>query len=61
MLNEQNIPAELLPKARAWFDRQMQNLEQKHGAKWPEHREWLIEYLNADIRQHLVKRGGNHG
>lgn len=61
MLNEQNIPPDLLPKARAWFDRQMQHLEQKHGAKWPEHRAWLVEYLNEELREHLAKRGVNHG
>ena len=61
MLNEQNIPVELLPKARAWFDRQMQNLEQKHGAKWPEHRTWLVEYLNEEMKEYLAKREVNHG
>ena len=61
MLDEQNIPVELLPKARAWFDRQMQNLEQKHGAKWPEHRAWLVEYLNQELLEYVAKREGTHG
>ncbi len=56
MINEKNIPPALLPKARAWFDRQIKHLEQAHGASWPDHREWLCDYLNAELREHLASR-----
>lgn len=54
-LKEQNIPPELLPQARTWFDRQMAQLEKAHGDKWPAHREWLADYLNEELREHVVK------
>ena len=61
LLNESNIPPEHLPKARAWFQRQMDRCAEKHGDKWPEHREWLADYLNEELREHLEKKGGHHG
>jgi hypothetical protein len=56
MLKEQNIPADLLPQARAWFDREMVRLEKVHGEKWPDHRDWLADYLNAEIAERVQKR-----
>ena len=58
LLNEQNIPPALLPKARAWFDRQIKHLEAKHGPQWPAHREWLASYLNEELREHLENHRG---
>ncbi|MEO6624974.1 MAG: hypothetical protein ABIN37_09095 [Burkholderiaceae bacterium] len=60
MLNEANIPPELLPQTRAWFDRQMAHLERVHGDRWPDHRKWLVDYLNEDIRQRLIRREVTH-
>lgn len=59
-LNESNIPPEYLPKARDWFQRQMERCAEKHGASWPEHREWLADYINEELRQHLESKGGHH-
>lgn len=61
MLNEQDIPADLLPQARTWFARQMTQLEEAHGRKWPEHRAWLADYLNAELREHLAAQEAHHG
>lgn len=55
-----NIPPEHLPKARAWFERQMARCAAKHGDKWAEHREWIADYLNEELREHLEKIGGRH-
>ena len=59
-LNENNIPPEHLPKARAWFQRQMDRCAEKHGDKWPEHREWMADYLNEELREHLESKGARH-
>ena len=60
-LNEQNIPPHLLPKARAWYARQIADLEQKHGPGWPNVRGWLEDYVNAELREHLQKQEVRHG
>lgn len=60
LLNESNIPPEHLPKARAWFQRHMDRCAAKHGDNWPEHREWLAEYFNEELREHLERKGARH-
>ena len=32
----------------------------KHGDKWPEHREWMADYLNEELREHLESKGARH-
>jgi hypothetical protein len=56
-LKEHDIPAELLPKVRQWWARQMQEIAAAHGANWPQHREWIADYLNAEVRERLVWGG----
>ncbi len=56
MLNETNIPLELLSKTRAWFARQLAQLEKAHGDRWPAHRDWLVDYLNAEVKERLKRR-----
>ena len=60
-LNESNIPPELLPKARAWFQRRMDYYAAKHGTAWPDTREWIADYINEELREHLEKKGARHG
>ena len=60
-LNEQNIPSHLLLKARAWYARQIAELEQKHGPSWPNVRVWLQDHVNAELREHLQKHEVQHG
>lgn len=55
-LKEDGIPADLLPKARAWFAREMARLEKLHGAKWADHREWLADYVSAELRERARQR-----
>jgi hypothetical protein len=56
MLDEQNIPPELLAQARAWFARQMALLERAHRERWPANRDWLVDYLNAEVQERLSER-----
>ena len=58
LLNESAIPPELLPKARAWFQRRMDYYAAKHGSAWPDTREWIADYINEELREHLEKKGG---
>jgi len=58
LLNESAIPPELLPKARAWFQRRMDRYAAKHGAAWPDTREWIADYINEELREHLARKGG---
>lgn len=58
-LKEDGIPADLLPKARAWFAQEMARLEKLHGAKWAEHSEWLADYVSAELRERARQRTTN--
>ena len=60
LLNENAIPPEHVPKARAWFQRHMDRCAAKHGSNWPEHREWLADYFNEELREHLESKGVRH-
>ena len=59
LLNESAIPPELLPKARAWFQRRMDYYAAKHGTAWADTREWIADYINEELREHLAKKGGS--
>lgn len=50
-------PAQVLEKARAWYDRQMLVLEKSHGDSWPQNRDWISAYLREELRQRLIARG----
>lgn len=52
-LREEGIPPDLLPKVRQWWLLQMQQIALAHGASWPEHRDWIVDYLNAEVRDRL--------
>lgn len=56
LLVETGIPANLLKRSRIWFSAQMARLEQKHGEKWQENRQWLADYLNAELRELIAKQ-----
>jgi len=56
-LDESQIPPELLEQTRAWWVRRMQEAERSHGEAWPKHRDWLADYMNAEIREQVAKRG----
>lgn len=57
---EDGIPPELLPRARAWFAREVATLQRVHGPHWPTHREWLLDYLRAELRELVQAEVGKH-
>ncbi len=50
-------PAEMRERAAKWFDRQIEIISKAHGPSWPEHREWIEDYLREEIRQRLIALG----
>lgn len=50
-------PAEVLARARAWYERQLELLQRCHGTRWPEHRHWIEAYLQEELRHRLIARG----
>lgn len=54
---EQLTPEEIRRRAREWFDRQIEIIALAHGSSWPEHREWIEQYLVAEIRERLLQLG----
>lgn len=47
----------LLDEARAWFSAEQQAIARAHGARWPEHRDWMRDYLLAEVRERLAAQG----
>ena len=43
--------------AEAWFTRQVERLQEIHGAAWPRNRKWLEDYLRGQLRQRLLELG----
>ena len=50
-------PADVQAAAEQWFAHQVKALRKSLGASWPEHREWVIEYLREEARLRLIARG----
>lgn len=54
---EQLTPDELKARARVWYERQIEIISKAHGTSWPEHKEWIEDYLGEEIRQRLWDLG----
>lgn len=52
-LDETGIPPELLPQARAWFANQVQIIARQHGWHWPATKDWIADYLRAELRERV--------
>jgi hypothetical protein len=48
---------EALRLAQEWFDRQIATISKAHGDSWPDHKEWIEDYLREEIRERLIARG----
>jgi len=48
---------EILAMARRWYEAELQRCACAHGARWPEHCEWVEGYLREELRQRLAARG----
>lgn len=53
----QHSTAQILAFAESWFARQLVKAQAAHGPAWPQHREWVTEYLREEVRQRLLARG----
>ncbi|HPW29538.1 MAG TPA: hypothetical protein PLL01_09135 [Rhodoferax sp.] len=61
MPNETTVPKYLVSRALKWYDRQITRLKKKHGDQWLDHREWIEDYLNAELVELVDKEVVNHG
>ncbi len=50
-------PSEIKARAEAWYSRQMASIAKAHGASWPEHKEWIEDYLREELRERLHALG----
>ena len=50
-------PAQVLARARAWYENQCERLAKFHGTKWPERQAWCEAYLREELRLRLIERG----
>lgn len=50
-------PVQMRERAQQWFDRQIAVISKAHGPAWPEHREWIEDYLREEIRERLIAMG----
>jgi hypothetical protein len=48
---------EIHQRAQAWFAREMDAAQKAQGAAWPQHQEWVADYLRQEIRQRLQAIG----
>ena len=55
LLDESEIPKHMLNRARIWFSAQVKRLETLHGDQWRDHKEWIADYLNAEVKELIVK------
>lgn len=60
MLDVTNIPEDLRERAKSWYSAQVKRLASLHGDKWPEHREWLEDFLNAEVQELVWKAVQDH-
>lgn len=50
-------PADLRARAQAWYDRQIASIAKAHGDRWPDHKEWIEDYLRQELRERLHALG----
>jgi hypothetical protein len=56
-IEEARTSGEIRQSARHWYDRQIEIIAKAHGPSWPAHRDWIDDYLRAEIRQRLWDLG----
>jgi len=49
--------AEIIATARHWHEAQVRRCALAHGDSWPDHREWVEDYLTELVLQRLLARG----
>lgn len=55
----------LRERAQRWLAAEIERSQRAHGARWPEHRAWIMDYLRCELRARLARfqkvREGAHG
>lgn len=52
-----HTPAQIRELSEKWYDRQVEVISMAHGPSWPQHREWIEDYLKAELRDRLIELG----
>ncbi len=55
--NPHHSPAQIRELSEKWYARQIELLAACHGKDWETNREWLEDYLRADLRARLIALG----
>lgn len=50
-------PAQVRELVQSWYDRQVAVISQAFGDKWPEHQDWVEDYLREEVRALLIAKG----
>jgi hypothetical protein len=50
-------PQQIRELSEKWFARQIEIISKAHGDSWPEHREWIEDYLKEELRERLEAIG----
>lgn len=50
-------PANIRARAEGWYARQIKTIAESHGNAWPDHRQWIEDYLREELRQRLHALG----
>lgn len=50
-------PTQMIDAGREWMERQMAHCAQVHGTRWPDHEQWVRDYLLEQLRQRYQARG----
>lgn len=56
-VTEPPTPDQVREQSRAWYMRQVEILSMSHGARWPSHKDWIEDYLKAEVRERLLALG----
>lgn len=47
----------LKAKAAQWYADELERARRAHGTRWPEHEQWVREYLLQEMRERLQRYG----
>lgn len=60
-MNQKPAGDAIRAKAERWYQAQVEKAAMAHGDRWAEHREWVENYLQEELRQRLTAIGWKGG
>ena len=45
----------LRQRAQKWLDDEITRCKEAHGARWPGHEGWVMDYLKHELRERLAR------